>query len=128
MDVVRQTWTLIAKNFLIVLQRHSFATVVRAFVLPVVLMAFLSFARAFFVPSARFGISEPNAVRSLPNALAATTSSGRDTVAFVHSGFRGGDIERVIDELAEVVTGAGKKATVLASEIELTTTCRASWT
>lgn len=126
MDVVRQTWTLIAKNFLIVLQRHSLATVARAFLLPVVLMAFLSFARAFFVPSAKFGIGEPNAIRSLPNALAATTSSGRDTVAFVHGGFRGGDIERVIDELAAVVTGAGKKATVLATEIELTTTCRAS--
>ncbi|KAK0743794.1 hypothetical protein B0T18DRAFT_392508 [Schizothecium vesticola] len=126
MDVVRQTWTLIAKNFLIVLQRHSLATVLRAFVLPVVLMVFLSFARAFFVPSARFGIGEPNAIRSLPNALAASTSSGRDTVAFVHNGFRGGDIDRVIDELAAVVTGAGKKATVLATEIELTTTCRSS--
>ncbi|KAK1827705.1 ATP-binding cassette sub-family A member 5 [Podospora conica] len=126
MDVVRQTWTLIAKNFLIVLKRHSLATVARAFVLPIILMAFLSFARAFFVPSAKFGIGEPHPIRSLSNALDATTSSGRDTVAFVHNGFRGGDIERVIDELADVVTAAGKKATVLATEIELTTTCRAT--
>ncbi|KAK5652734.1 hypothetical protein OQA88_9587 [Cercophora sp. LCS_1] len=126
MDALRQTWTLILKNLLIVLGRHSFATVVRAFVLPIVLTSFLSFARNLFVPAANFGIGEPRPIRSLQDALAATADTGRNTVAFVNNGFTGGEIERAIDSLAAVVTAAGRNATVLRSEIDLTTTCRAS--
>jgi len=126
MDVIRQTWTLVVKNFLIVLGRHSLATVIRAFVLPIVITSFLAFARNLFVPAAVFGISAPHEVRSFSNALAATANTGRDTVAFVNSGFRGGEIDKVIGELSAVVTAAGRKVTVLNSELELTTTCRAS--
>ncbi|KAK1759578.1 ATP-binding cassette sub-family A member 5 [Echria macrotheca] len=126
MDVIRQTWTLVAKNFLIILGRHSFATVVRAFVLPIVITAFLAFARNLFVPAAIFGIGDVSPVRSLGNALAATANTGRNTVAFVNSGFTGGDIERVIGDLSQVVTAAGHNATVLTSELDLTKTCRAS--
>ncbi|KAK3349361.1 P-loop containing nucleoside triphosphate hydrolase protein [Lasiosphaeria hispida] len=126
MAVFRQTWTLASKNFLIVLGRHGLATVFRAFISPIVLMALLSFARNLFVPPAIFGISEPHGVRSLSNALAASAGTGRETVAFVNSGFTGGEIDRVIADLSAVVTSAGKTATVLRNEIDLTTTCRAT--
>lgn len=126
MALLRQTWTLTLKNWLIVLGRHSFATVFRAFVLPIVIIAFLAFARNLFVPAAVFGISSPHPVRSLPDALAIAGGSGRDNVVFVHSGFTGGEIERVINELAATVRAAGKTATVLPSEDELPFVCRAS--
>ena len=126
MAVLRQTWTLTSKNLRIVLLRHSVATVVRAFVIPVVIIAVLAFAQNLFVPPAQFGISPARAVRSLANGLAESTDSGRTTVAFVNSGFTGGDIEAVIDELATVVRGGGKKAVVLESEAELPLVCRAS--
>ncbi|KAK4241508.1 hypothetical protein C8A03DRAFT_30370 [Achaetomium macrosporum] len=126
MALLRQTWTLVLKNWLIVLGRHSFATVIRALVLPIILTAFLSFARNLFSPSARFGISPAQPIRSLSDALHVAQDSGRNHVVFVHNGFTGGDIERVIDELAGVVRGAGTNATILASEDDIPYICRAS--
>ncbi|KAL2257884.1 hypothetical protein VTK26DRAFT_9008 [Humicola hyalothermophila] len=126
MGLIQQTWTLSLKNWLIVLGRHSPATFIRAFLLPVILTAFLSFARNLFVPSANFGISEPRPIRSLPDALQVAGDSGRNHVVFVNGGFRGGEIERVVDELVEVVRGAGKNATVLEDETDLPSVCRAS--
>jgi len=126
MALLRQTWTLTLKNWLIVLGRHGFATIIRALILPIILTAFLSFARNLFVPSARFGISSAHPVRSLTDALGVASSSGRDNVVFVNSGFTGGEIERVVDDLAAVVRGAGKNATVLQSADDVPYICRAS--
>ncbi|KAK3303570.1 uncharacterized protein B0T15DRAFT_569095 [Chaetomium strumarium] len=126
MALLRQTWTLVLKNWLIVLGRHSFATVIRALVLPVILTAFLSFAKNLFSPSARFGISPAQPIRSLPDALQLAQGSGREHVVFVHNGYTGGDIERVIGDLADTVRGAGTNATVLASEDDVPYICRAS--
>jgi ABC-type multidrug transport system ATPase subunit len=126
MALLRQTWTLTLKNWLIVLGRHSFATIVRAFLLPIILTAFLSFARNLFVPSARFGISPARPVRSLADGLKVAAGSGREHVVFVNSGFTGGQIEGVIDELAAVVTSAGANATILETEDDVPFICRAS--
>ena len=126
MALLGQTWTLTLKNWLIVLGRHSFATIVRAFLLPIILTSFLSFARNLFVPSAKFGISPAHPIRSLADGLRVASDSGRDNVLFVHNGFTGGEVERVIDELATVVRGAGKNATVLPNEDEVPFICRAS--
>ncbi|KAH8887649.1 hypothetical protein GQ53DRAFT_725964 [Thozetella sp. PMI_491] len=126
MSFFRQTWTLMSKNFRIVLVRHGFATWIRAFLLPIALMAFLAFAKNLFVPPAVYGIGTSHPVRSLQDALAVAGNTGRETVAFVHNGFQGGEIQRVIDDLTPIVTGAGKTAAVLASESELPRVCRAS--
>lgn len=126
MALLRQTWTLARKNWLIILGRHSFATIVRALLLPIVLTAFLSFARNFFVPAAKFGISPAHPVRSLAEGLRVSSNTGRDNVVFVNNGFVGGDIERVIGELGDVVRGAGKNATVLKTEDDVPLICRAS--
>ncbi|KAK0709437.1 hypothetical protein B0T26DRAFT_652353 [Lasiosphaeria miniovina] len=126
MDVFVQTWTLTRKNVLIVLGRHSFATVVRAFLLPILLTSFLSFARNLFVPPAIYGIASPHAVRSLASALNAAGGTGRDTVVFVDNGFTGGDIGRVITGLSKAVTDAGWRPVVLRSENQLPAICRAT--
>jgi ATP-binding cassette subfamily A (ABC1) protein 3 len=123
---VYQTWTLTAKNLRIILLRHSFATIIRAFVLPILLGAFLSFARNLFVPPATYGIGNAAAVRSLPDALAYASGTGRRTVVFVNSGHSGGDIDRVIDTIAGTVTGAGKNATKLPAVTGLQDVCRSS--
>lgn len=126
MGFFRQTGTLVSKNFLIILGRHGTATVIRAFLLPLVLTAFLSFARYLFVPPAVFGIGDTHAVRTLQDALHASSGVGRDTVAFVNNGFSGGEIERVINTLVPVVTAAGKNAPVLKSPAELNDVCRST--
>ncbi|KAL2150678.1 hypothetical protein VTH82DRAFT_7241 [Thermothelomyces myriococcoides] len=126
MALLRQIWTLTLKNWLIVLGRHSLATVIRAFVLPVILTAFLSFARNLFVPAARFGISDIRPVRSLLSGLEVASESGRNHVVFVNNGFRGGEIEQVIDDLATTARNAGKNVTILENEDEVPDICRAT--
>ena len=53
-------------------------------------------------------------------------SSGRGTLAFVDGGFVGGDIERVIERVAEPVGRAGKKVRILQSSDELLDECPSS--
>jgi len=124
--LLRQTRTLISKNFLIVFLRHPIATVLRALLLPIALTLFLSFARNLFVPPAHFGIGTPRAIRSLTDGLLAASNTGRDTVVFVNSGFAGGDIDRVIDLLVPQVERAGKRAVRLSRESDINSVCRSS--
>jgi ATP-binding cassette, subfamily A (ABC1), member 3 len=126
MAFLSQTWTLTSKNLKIVLVRHSLATVVRAFVLPILLAAFLSFARNLLSTPGVYGIGDPRPIRSLSSALDYAGSTGRNTVVFVNGGHTGGDIDRIIDTLADVVTSAGKTATRLSSVTELPTVCASS--
>lgn len=126
MAFLRQTWTLTAKNLKIIVVRHSLATTIRAFVLPIVLAAFLSFARYIFVPPSDYGISDLHAVRSLSDGLHRASVDGRNTVVFVNNGLAGGDIDQVIDILADQVTSAGKDAVKLSQLRDLTSTCRST--
>jgi ATP-binding cassette, subfamily A (ABC1), member 3 len=115
-----------SKNFTILLKRQSISTVFIAFVLPIFLGAFLSFAKNLFIPAAVFGISSPRAVISLPQALQAAASTNRNNVVFANNGHSGGDIDRVIDMIAPIVSNAGKIVTRLSSDSSLSTICRSS--
>ncbi|KAI5866250.1 P-loop containing nucleoside triphosphate hydrolase protein [Durotheca rogersii] len=126
MAFLDQTNTLTGKNLKIVLIRHPIATVIRAWVLPILLAAFLSFARNLFVPPAVFGIGSPHPVRSLQEGLAAASDTNRNTVVFINNGLVGGDIDRVIDTLSDTVTDAGKNATRLLEPSDLFYACRSS--
>ncbi|KAI1499526.1 hypothetical protein F5X99DRAFT_389741 [Biscogniauxia marginata] len=126
MAFLRQTWTLTAKNLKIVVVRHALATLIRALVLPILLAAFLTFARNLFVSPATFGIGSPRSIRSLQDGLQAASSAGRDTVVFVNNGLVGGDIDRVIDTLSGMVTEVGKNATTLTRLSDLPYACRSS--
>lgn len=119
----RQTWALVKKNLLVVFVRHGISTPIRCFILPVVFVIFLTFARNLFVPPSKFGIGEPNPVRSITNALQAA-GGGRNRVVFVNNGYIGGDIERVINRVADDVRAGGKTVEVVANERDLLTTCR----
>ncbi|WYZ35651.1 hypothetical protein EsH8_X_000298 [Colletotrichum jinshuiense] len=125
MAFIRQTWTLTKKNWKII-SRHSIAAVFIAFILPLALTTFFSFAKNLFVPPAVYGVSDSRQIRSLADALNAATSSGRETVVFVNSGFSGGDIDSVIDSLADSVERAGKTALRRTSTADLGTDCRSN--
>lgn len=126
MAFLRQTWTLTAKNLKIVVLRHYYATLIRAFVLPILLAAFLTFARNLFVPPAVYGIGSSHAIRSLQNGLAAAASTDRNTVAFVNNGLIGGQIDFVIETLSDTVAAAGKNASRLTEISDLSYACRSS--
>ncbi|KAI1106585.1 P-loop containing nucleoside triphosphate hydrolase protein [Jackrogersella minutella] len=126
MTFLRQTWTLTAKNLKIVVLRHPIGTAIRALVLPILLAAFLTFARNLFVPPAVYGIGDPRAVKSLQEGLAIAADTDRNTVAFVNNGFTGGDIDLVIHTLSDTVTRAGKNPSKLSQISELSTVCRST--
>ncbi|KAI1423993.1 hypothetical protein F5Y12DRAFT_487698 [Xylaria sp. FL1777] len=124
MAFFRQTWTLTAKNLKIIVVRHSLATVIRAFILPILLAAFLSFARYLFVSPSQYGIGDLHAVRSLSDGLHLAAPDGRNKVVFVNNGLAGGDIDQIIDTLMDQVTAAGKDAVKLSELNELSSECR----
>jgi len=88
-------------------------------------MFFISYIKNFFVPPSKFGIGSPVHVRNFIDALT-SSQGGRDTVAFVHNGHRGGDIESLIDYLSVSIRTAGKTVKLLDSDKDLLTTCRSS--
>ncbi|KAI8297426.1 ATP-binding cassette sub-family A member 3 [Colletotrichum sp. SAR11_59] len=125
MALLRQTWTLTVKNWRII-SRHSIAAIFIAFILPIALTTFFSFAKNLFVPPAVYGVSDPRQIRSLPDALDAAASTGRQTVVFVNNGLIGGDIDKVIDTLTQSVESVGKKALRRSSTADLGTDCRSN--
>ena len=125
MGLVKQTWTLTKKNLRIAFVRQWFTTSVRAFFAPIIFMFFITYVKNFFVPPATYGVGEPHPVRSLENGLG-EADGGRDTVAFVHNGLLGGDIENVVEILTERVESAGKIVRVLENDIELLDICQSS--
>lgn len=126
MTLFRPAWTLSKKNLLIVLRRHPFSTILRAFLFPLGLMLFLSYAKHIFIPQSTFGMGSPRPIRTLSKGLAASRG-GRNTLALVHNGLTGGDIERVMDELeAEVRLVPGKQLLRLPDEAALLRACPSS--
>ncbi|PGH12947.1 hypothetical protein AJ79_03920 [Helicocarpus griseus UAMH5409] len=125
MAFLRQIWALTLKNLLITLVRPWFTTPLRALVLPVVFIAFISYAKNLFIPPSVYGIADPTPVRSFTDALNAAPG-GRDKVVFVNNGFTNGAIDRVIAQVAEPVIASGKKVDILSSPAELADACRST--
>lgn len=123
MALPRQVWTLARKNILINLIRHAFSTSIRALILPVAFIIFLSYARNLFIPPSNYGIASSHPIRTLQQGLDAATG-GRHTLAFVNNGLSGGDIDRVIDAVAASTNG--KIIRRLATQAELLDVCRSS--
>ena len=122
----RQVWTLTAKNFRITFIRHYVSTIIRAFVIPIILFAFFSFAKYLFVPPAVFGIGSLRPILPLHDALVYAETTGRHTVVLYNGGLSGGAIDTVIDELADQVTSAGSRVVRLDNDTQLDTVCHSS--
>ncbi|KAF2188997.1 P-loop containing nucleoside triphosphate hydrolase protein [Zopfia rhizophila CBS 207.26] len=117
-----QIRTLTFKNLLITLYRHWLSTPLRALILPLLFVLFLSYTRNFLSPSSQFGIGELHPIRSLPQVIGAA-SGGRDRIVFVTGGFTEGDIERVIGDVASTLRDSGINTLTLQREEELRTAC-----
>lgn len=125
MSLFDKTITLTHKNLLVAFKRHFFPTIISALVLPVAFSIFLAYAKSLLVPSTKFGIGITSPVRSLFNALADTTS-GRDTVVFANSGFKGGDIDYVIQVVVAPIKSTNKNIVLLSQESQLPEVCCSS--
>lgn len=122
---VRQVTTLTWKNIYIAFIRHGFSTTIRAFLLPVVFVGFLSYARFLFIPPSVYGIGEPTEIRSIASALD-LVSGGRDKLVFVDGGFSDGPIDSVINRVVAEAGSFGGRVERLSQEGDLLTTCRNS--
>ncbi|KAF7554007.1 hypothetical protein G7Z17_g3206 [Cylindrodendrum hubeiense] len=128
MSFFKQVVTLMGKNLRILLFRHLALCIIMAFVVPIILAAFFSFAKNLFVPPAVFGIGSPHAVKTLAQAFDKAHGSSRDKFVLVNNGFTGGNIETVLDELASQAKAAADFVEVVTvdTEDQLTTECRSS--
>ncbi|KAL9112316.1 MAG: hypothetical protein Q9227_003434 [Pyrenula ochraceoflavens] len=122
----RQIWTLTIKNLLIAYVRSPISTTFRAFILPVVFIGFLSYARNLFIPASKFGIGSPAPVRTFPDAVKDAIDSSRNRIVFVNNGFRDGDISHVIQQISTPAQAAGAVPYLLDNEAELNDVCRSS--
>ncbi|KAK7942834.1 ABC transporter [Apiospora aurea] len=68
----------------------------------------------------------PMACDHSPDALDYASGTDRGIVLLVNNGHAGGDIDRVIDKVADVVTGAGKNATRLSDPADIGFICKSS--
>jgi ATP-binding cassette, subfamily A (ABC1), member 3 len=121
----RQVWTLVLKNLLAHYVRRWFTTSIRAFLLPLVFIGFLSYARFLFIPPSVYGIGKPSPVRSLPEALD-LVSGGREKLVFVNSGYTNGPINSVIQKVVNDAGSFGGHVEILEHEEDLLTVCRNS--
>ncbi|KAL4817811.1 hypothetical protein BDW67DRAFT_159172 [Aspergillus spinulosporus] len=121
----RQTWTLTVKNLLVVLVRPLLSTVFRALILPVLFVAFISYARNLFIEPATYGIGEPTRIQSFSDALD-FVGAGRNRLIFVDNGFVGGPIEQVINEVAQPARTSQYEVHILSDETEMRELCRTS--
>ncbi|KAL4789971.1 hypothetical protein BDV19DRAFT_394503 [Aspergillus venezuelensis] len=119
----RQTWTLTVKNLLVVLVRPLFTTVLRALILPVVFVAFISYARNLFIEPATYGIATPTRVRSFADALS-SVGMGRNRMVFVDNGVVNGSIEQVINDVAQPVRASQYEVFIVSAEDEMRELCR----
>ncbi|KAI9370395.1 hypothetical protein BJX61DRAFT_544684 [Aspergillus egyptiacus] len=122
---LRQTWTLILKNLLVVLVRPLFTTSLRALILPVCFVAFISYARNLFIQPAIYGIGEPSRVQTFADALD-SVGGGRNRLVFVHNGLTGGLIEQVINDVAEPARTSQTEVHILPDESDMRELCRTS--
>ncbi|KHO01664.1 ABC transporter-like protein [Metarhizium album ARSEF 1941] len=99
-----------------------------AFLLPIVLSSFFSFAKNLLVPPANYGIGQIRPVMTLPEAFRAANGSGRTKVVLVNNGFAAGDIDRLLDRVANAATATdvSMKVVRISREDDLATTCRSS--
>lgn len=116
------------KNFRSLIFRHFTIIFVMAFVVPVILSLFFSFARNLFVPPATFGIGDARALMPIGDALQHGINSGRTKLVLVNNGLAGGNIDKVLDDVASTVKNANSRVSIVhvQDEREIVGECRST--
>ncbi|KAH0613686.1 uncharacterized protein H6S33_005572 [Morchella sextelata] len=109
----RQVFTLHKKTLRITLLRRWFSTFFRAFLLPVIFTAFISYARNLFIPPATYGVGTPAHVRDLSNALSAHPDL---KLVFVTNDL-GGEVQDLVDGLLTPLRSAGRNVVTISDPL-----------
>jgi ABC-type multidrug transport system ATPase subunit len=99
-----------------------------AFLVPIILAAFFSFAKNLFVPPAVYGFGEVHPIKTLSEAFDDAFGSGRNKIVLIDSGFSGGNIQKALDALQTQIATQGPDVNIVraSSEDTLLTECRSS--
>lgn len=122
---LRQTWTLIRKDLLLIFSRKSsWSTVFRAGFIPIVIAVYLAIIFRIYFPDAQYGVGSPTPIRSLSDAMA--LGGSRTLVLLNNASSVGGEIDRIINFIADPLRSAGKPVIITNSSEELRAACRPS--
>ena len=99
-----------------------------AFLVPIILSGFFSFAKNLFVPAAVYGISDPHPVKSLSDAFASASKVGKNKVVLINNGYSDGKIGKVLDAVYSEIEKAGHGMEIVKAEqeVSLSTECKSS--
>ncbi|KAM3515105.1 hypothetical protein MY11210_001223 [Beauveria gryllotalpidicola] len=128
MALKRQIWTLMRKNWRSLVLRHYIILAAMAFVVPIVLSIFFSTARDLFVPPATFGIGDVRPLMPIKDALQHGSDAGRTRLILVNNGHAGGNIDKVLDHVANTVQNADAGVAIVrvSNEREVAGQCRST--
>ncbi|KAF2744246.1 putative ABC transporter [Sporormia fimetaria CBS 119925] len=124
---LRQISTLAEKDLLLLLSRkRRTSTIIRAVSFPIFFAIYIAFIIRVYWPKEEYGIGTPANVRPLAEAISQAPGNRR-TLALCNYGPRGGDIDRVIEEVTAVARGNdGQIIETLTNPEDLLTLCRSS--
>ena len=124
--LLRQVRVLVEKDlYLLFNPKSRFTTLWRAVYIPLIFAMYMSFVLKVYWPKEQYGIGLPTQVRSLADAFHLTTG-GRDTFVLVNAVNPGGDIDRVIQLIAQPLKSSGKTIKITDNVIDMIQTCQSS--
>ena len=122
----RQIAVLVRKDLLLFFSPKTLtSTIWRAFIIPIVFACYMSIILKVYWPKENYGVGSPNQIRALPDAMNLATG-GRNTLVLVNSISSGGDIDRVIQLIAQPVQSSGRVVEILNDDSLLIETCRST--
>lgn len=124
--LMRQIVALVRKDLMLMFNpKSALSTIVRAFWIPIILSLYMSVLLKVYWPKENYGVGTPHQLLSLSDAMQ-VAKGGRDTLVFVNSFSAGGDIDRVINLVAQPIRAVGKSVIVLNKTTDLLPTCPSS--
>ncbi|KAF2494982.1 P-loop containing nucleoside triphosphate hydrolase protein [Lophium mytilinum] len=119
----RQVWALTKKNLVIAVLRRPISTFIRAFLVPLLIVLLVGYSQDFFSSDEHHGVGPQLTIPSLEDAL--HTDNDRPIVGFFDSGFKNGNVSKVISSLSDTIRKAGKTPRMFADYVALSSECAA---
>jgi ATP-binding cassette subfamily A (ABC1) protein 3 len=125
--LLRQIWWLAFKDLLLLLNsKRRVFTIIRAFTIPTIFVIYFAFIIRVYWPKETYGIGNPSTIRPLSQAISEAPGNRR-TLVLCNYGSTGGDIDRVIEQVAAAAKGAnGQIVEVIHNPDDLYTLCKSS--
>ncbi|PFH59356.1 hypothetical protein XA68_12485 [Ophiocordyceps unilateralis] len=101
--VLRQIWTLTSKDLRCLLRRHGLLMASVAFVMPLLLAGFFTFAKNLFLPPAKYGVGISRPILTLREAVEIAHGNGHDKLILV-DGPAGSGGEQNMSRLLDIIT------------------------